>query len=326
MDQLTANPQPPARHSVFLGPTGTIRAGWAAVLFILAFVACQFVISIIFRPFIHPHHASAASLMPGDSILSEAIALVCVIVATGVLAVLERKPILSYGFQGAARATRFVWGLVWGFIAISVLVLALWKAHLLVFTGHHLHDGSAVKYAILWGIMFLIVAFTEESLLRGYLQYTITRGIGFWWAALIFSFAFGFGHGHNPGESPIGLVSAGLIGLVFCLSLWYTGSLWWAVGFHATWDWGESYFYGVSDSGLKAHGHLFSTHPLGQLLWSGGKTGPEGSLFILPLIGLIALFMWLWWRRRAQSPFAGCAWRPAWMKPQAANQSLEPSH
>ena len=49
-----------------------------------------------------------------------------------------------------------------------------------------------------------------------------------------------------------------------------TGSLWWAIGFHAAWDWGESYFYGTSDSGLMARGHLFGEHPVGKLLWSGG--------------------------------------------------------
>jgi uncharacterized protein len=29
-------------------------------------------------------------------------------------------------------------------------------------------------------------------------------------------------------------------GLLFCLSLRRTGSLWWAVGFHAAWDWGQT--------------------------------------------------------------------------------------
>ncbi len=103
----------------------------------------------------------------------------------------------------------------------------------------------------------------------------------------------------------MGLFAAGAIGLVFCLSLWYTGSLYWAVGFHAAWDWGESYFYGTSDSGMVAQGHLLGEHPVGKLLWSGGPTGPEGSLLVIPLILIIALAMWLWWGRRVVSPFAG---------------------
>ena len=90
----------------------------------------------------------------------------------------------------------------------------------------------------------------EESLLRGYLQYTLSRGIGFWWAALLLSIAFAVWHVSNSGESLLGLLSVGAGGFVFCLSLWYTKSLWWAVGFHAGWDWGQSYFYGTPNSGL----------------------------------------------------------------------------
>jgi uncharacterized protein len=255
-----------------------------------------------------------AVLTPRSGGFFEGLQLLMIVIATGVLALVERKSLFAYGFQGTARATRFFSGLVWGFICISTLVLVLWKTGFLAFDGQVLHGGTILRYAAEWGVMFLIVGICEESLLRGYVQYTFTRGLGFWWGALIFSFLFGFGHGHNPGESPVGLFSAGAIGLVLCLSIWYTGSLWWAVGFHAAWDWGESYFYGTADSGLIARGHLLGEHPTGKLLWSGGLTGPEGSLLIVPLLIIIALAMWLWWGRRVQSPFAGSGWRPAWSR------------
>jgi membrane protease YdiL (CAAX protease family) len=121
---------------------------------------------------------------------------------------------------------------------------------------------------------------------------------------------FGAGHLTNAGESPVGLVGAAAVGLVFCISLWYTGSLWWALGCHASWDWAESYFYGTSDSGIVAQGHFFSSHPIGPPLWSGGATGPEGSLLALVPVALMALCMWLWWHKRVQSPFQGNAWKP----------------
>jgi membrane protease YdiL (CAAX protease family) len=177
-----------------------------------------------------------------------------------------------------------------------------------------LHGSAIWKYALGWGLMFLVVAVFEESTLRGYLQFTLTRGIGFWWGALLLSVLFGFSHGTNPGETPVGLFAAAAVGLVFCLSLWYTGSLWWAVGCHASWDWAESYFYGTSDSGLVAQGHLFGEHPIGQRLWSGGTTGPEGSLLVLVLLAVMSLLMWLWWERRVQSPFSASGWKPAWIR------------
>lgn len=319
MDENTSipAPEPPSEpapehglHWVFVGKN-RIRAGWGILLFIVIFAATAFGANLWIRHLIHPH-ARGAAMSPHFALIQESLSLLCAIVATGILALIERKSLLAYGFQGKARATRFVSGLVWGFIAISALVLALWKLGYLAFDGQTLSGAAMWKFAGEWAVMFLVVGIFEESLPRGYLQYTMTRGVGFWWGALLFSFLFGFAHSTNPGESPVGLFSAGLIGLVFCLSIWYTGSLYWAVGFHAAWDWGESYFYGTADSGMVAQGHLYSVHPLGKILWSGGATGPEGSVLILPLLAVMAILMWLWWGRRTRSPFAGQAWRPAW--------------
>jgi len=177
-----------------------------------------------------------------------------------------------------------------------------------------LAEKLPAETALEWGLIFLMVAVFEESTLRGYLQFTLTRGIGFWWGALLLSVLFGFSHGTNPGETPVGLFGAAGIGLIFCLSLWYTGSLWWALGLHAGWDWAQSYFYGVSDSGLVARGHLLGAHPIGPRLWSGGTTGPEGSLLALAEVIVIALLVWAWWGRRLQSPFRDSGWRPAWSR------------
>ncbi len=310
--------EPPAPERglrwIFIGKSGIIRAGWGIALFIIILLLVARGISFLIVHLFHPHPMNPAVMTPRMGVTFEGVQLLCIAIATGALALIERKSLFAYGFKGTARAARFFSGLVWGFVAISVLVLVLWKTGFLAFDGQLLHGPFILKYAAKWGLMFLLVGICEESLLRGYVQYTFTRGLGFWWGALIFSFLFGFAHGHNPGESPVGLFAAGAIGLVFCISIWYTGSLWWAVGFHAAWDWGESYFYGTSDSGLIARGHLFGEHPVGKLLWSGGLTGPEGSLYIIPLLIIIALAMWFWWGRRVQSPFAGQGLRPAWSR------------
>lgn len=322
-----SEPQPPSRgiRWVFIGKTGIIRAGWGIALFIAIFYGLVRGISFLLGHFLHPHHPASSALSPRTGLIGEGFGVLMVIIATGVMALIERKSLFAYGFQGTYRAIRFFSGLVWGFVAISALVLALWESGLLAFDGEMLHGESILKYAAAWGLMFLLVGILEESALRGYLQYTFTRGLGFWWGALIFSFLFGFGHRGNPGESPVGLFAAGAVGLVFCLSIWYTGSLWWAVGFHAAWDWGQSFFYGTADSGLSARGHLFGEHPVGKLLWSGGTTGPEGSLLIIPLLIIAALGMWLWWGRRVRSPFAGSGWRPAWSRKPRAIEAENPN-
>jgi CAAX protease family protein len=78
---------------------------------------------------------------------------------------------------------------------------------------------SAWSYGLQWGIAFLLTALFEESLLRGYLQSTLARGVGFWWASVLLSLAIGATHLPNHGESPIGIFSVVGAGLLFCLSL-----------------------------------------------------------------------------------------------------------
>ena len=113
------------------------------------------------------------------------------------------------------------------------------------------------------------------------------EGGGFWQAAWVTSTLFGFIHTGNNGENWIGIFAAAAIGFVFCVSVWVTGSAWWAIGCHAGWDWAETYFYGTADSGMQAQGHYLTSSPAGNVLWSGGTDGPEGSLLVLGAILLL---------------------------------------
>jgi membrane protease YdiL (CAAX protease family) len=295
----TTTPEPeasyrsPNSHSlrrVFIGEQG-IRAGWSVLVFAAIYMLLQAVVAL--------GHLVALD-MPNPipvrlGLLQESCQLLMVAAATLAMARIERRSVLSYGYTGRHRLIRLVTGILWGFFCLSGLVGILWKARLLVFDGMALSGFSVLGFAFAWGFVFLLVGFFEESLLRGYLQHTLTRGIGFWWAALFLSVVFALGHATNKGESVQGIVEVGLAGLLFCLSLWYTKSLWWAVGFHAGWDWGQSYFYGTPDSGLVTRGHLLSSHPAGNPIWSGGTAGPEGSLLVVPLVILVGTGMWVWW-------------------------------
>jgi len=307
-DELSLNPsdevpavEQPAEHGprwIFFGSDG-LRAGWSAVLFLVIVVGIGRIVTLVVRAFVHGHRPDpSAPVSPAKALMAEVVSMLVVLVASWIMARIERRRLAVYGYAGRAKLSRFLFGCVWGFVALSGLVAVLWKTHLLAFDAGYLHGFTAWKYAAAWLLVFIFTGLFEESLLRGYLQYTLTRGIGFWWGALLMSILFGAILGSNKGESPVGLFAAGAVGLVLCISLWYTGSLWWAIGFHAAWDWGQSFFYGTSDSGMVARGHLLSEHPTGPLLWSGGPTGPEGSLYIVPLLLIMALAMWLWWRRR----------------------------
>ena len=67
---------------------------------------------------------------------------------------------------------------------------------------------GTIRYALTgWAIAFLMVGLFEEFLNRGYLQYTLASGIGFWPAAFVMSGFFAFGHAFNPHETLVGVAS-----------------------------------------------------------------------------------------------------------------------
>jgi membrane protease YdiL (CAAX protease family) len=284
---------------LFIGRDG-LRAIWGLVLFLLLCELLQHCVYPLMQVLLAPNRNQGGLISPRNLFGSEGSALICVAVATWFMARIERRPASAYGFGPRRSLRNFLAGVASGAALLSLLVVILRRTGLLVFDARLIFGSSAFRYGITWLAGFLLVALVEEVLLRGYLQFTVTRclsGIyrrlfggsnadvlGFWTAAVALSFVFGFGHSSNPGESPLGLLAAGLVGLVFCLSLWRTGSLWWAIGFHASWDWAQSFLYGVADSGLMVKGHLFATHPVGRSYLSGGLTGPEGSVFLLPIL------------------------------------------
>jgi hypothetical protein len=136
------------------------------------------------------------------------------------------------------------------------------------------------------------------------LQLKRSESAGFWQAAWLTSTLFGYVHTFNKGETWIGIFSAAAIGFIFCVSVRLTGSAWWAIGFHAAWDWAQTFFYGTADSGFLPKGHLLSTAPTGAVLWSGGTDGPEGSLLVIPTVLLVLIVMIAVYARRRHAPSA----------------------
>lgn len=301
---------------IFVGTEG-LRAGWSILLFLLL-VALGSWLCNHFLPLGRP--VPQAGMAPGRTIRGETMQCVVLLGAAFLLSRLERRPFADYGFRASRPLATLAIGFGWGFAAMSALIGMLLASGTLVYDGLALGAGAALGYGAAWLLAFLLVGLLEEFLFRGYLQFTLARGvagiarwispgnrhaatIGFWAAAAVFSvLLFALAHTGNGGETLLGLVSVSLAGLVFVFSLWRTGSLWWAIGFHASWDWAQTYLYGVRDSGLPAQGHLLVTHPAGNVLVSGGTTGPEGSILIVPTLLVVCYVIHRTLPRRGAAP------------------------
>jgi len=224
---------------------------------------------------------------PTRNVLSEVLLALCAIGAAFIAAKLERRKFSSYGFGDRLALPRFFSASFWGFAALTVFLLGLRVTHHYYFGGPGIHGAEIVRFGLTYLVLFLAVAFFEESLTRGYPLFKLSEAIGFWPAVIVLSILFASGHISNKGESTFGVVAAGLFGVVIAYSILRSGSLWWAIGFHFMWDYSESFIYGVPDSGFVAPGHLLNPSFNGPEWITGGTVGPEGSYFIL--LGLAAL-------------------------------------
>lgn len=214
--------------------------------------------------------------------------MVSAILPAFLMARIERRSFGEFGLPAKHAFGRNFWvGAVWGFVSLSVLMLVLRLAGVFSFGSLNLHNGRIYKFGLFYAVFFLITGIFEEFLLRGYSQWVLSKAMNFWPAAALLSVIFGALHGGNSGEEKVGLLAVVAIGFFFCLTLRRTGTLWWAVGFHMAWDWGESYLYSVPDSGTIVPRHLLNSSLTGPAWLTGGSVGPEGSYLIFALLAAL---------------------------------------
>ena len=277
-----AKPEQHRLTEMFFGPEG-LRSGWGFALYLALVVAMVMAARFLMHPMMHRLKGTVWQFLA-----QELIFVTCAVLPAVVLSWIEKRPFGSYGLPArGAFGKKFAWGVVWGFVALSLLLIALRGSNAFYFGSVGVHGIQAVKFGMFWALVFLLVGFFEEFLFRGYSLFTLTRGMGFWPTALLLSGIFGYVHLGNEGESWRGALAAGLIGLFFCFTVLRTGNLWFAVGLHTSWDWAESYFYGVPDSGMLVQGHLLNPSFHGPAWLTGGTVGPEGSVLVFMVIGIL---------------------------------------
>jgi uncharacterized protein len=199
--------------------------------------------------------------------------------ASWIMGRIEGRTVGDYGLPwNGVFGRRFWQGAALGIGSITALLVTMRVFGTAHFCGLALHGVDIGKWAITYGAVMALVALREEFRARGYGFFTLSRVVNFWPAAVISAAFFGYSHHGNNGEDWIGLLNAGLYGLLACFLLRRTGNLWLPIGLHTAWDWSETYLYGVPNSGNTLPGHLLCTQ-LSDLPWlSGGAVGPEGSV------------------------------------------------
>jgi membrane protease YdiL (CAAX protease family) len=282
-----------------------LRAGWRLLIYVgMAFVLVL-AAQLLAKRLSSGRSTGAPSSDFARSILraiGELFLFLALLLLAWVMSKIERRNVGVYGLPLQKSAVSgFIRGyFLWGFLPLALLLSILRGLHVFYFGNLSPLNSQILGWGALWFIFFLLVGLFEEFSLRGYLLYTLADGIGFWPAAIIQAVLFARGHMGNGGETRIGIIATGIFALFAAATLWRTGNLWLAVGAHAGWDWGESFFFGVNDSGFQAPGHLFNPQLVQGPDWlTGGSVGPEGSVVTLILwVLMTVLFLVLYRNRR----------------------------
>jgi membrane protease YdiL (CAAX protease family) len=203
---------------ILLGPQG-LRAGWSVLLFVLLLFVVSGIAGFVLvnlNLIDQSAHFTATATLFGE--LAQFLGMVA---AAAIVALIERRRgnLLAYNLTGPRRSAHFFEGLLAGFTALSALIGALAWGGWLRFGPIALSGPQIFEFAALWGITFLLVGCVEEGMFRCYLQFTLTRGINFWWALAIVGaislelILFGKGNGIR------GIYIFAILGLVPCMLL-----------------------------------------------------------------------------------------------------------
>jgi hypothetical protein len=270
-------------RKVFFNSRG-LRAGWRLLIFVGIFVGLGFLANWIVPKIFHIKQRP--SLDPVGTISDELQALIQALVATWIMARIERRRFADYGIPVRNAFGRDFWvGVTWGLASPSLLIglVAAFGGYRIL--GLAIHGGALLYFLGVWIIANLLIGFSEELQFRAYLLATLADGIGFWAAAILLSIGFGALHYFlKPHERWEDFVSTGLLSLFVCLTLRRTGSLAFAIGFHATFDFANLFVWSGPNAGDYAVGHLLDTRWQGPQWLTGGPLGPEASWMVFVVI------------------------------------------
>lgn len=141
-------------------------------------------------------------------------------------------------------------------------------------------------------LFFLLVAVTEEVMLRGFvLGRMLSTGMNRFVALFLSSVLFSAMHLFNPNFALLPFVNILLAGCLLGASFLYTRNLCFPVVLHWFWNWLQGPVLGYEVSGMDSGETLLTLRLTGSDLLTGGSFGFEGSLLctVLLVVGTLAI-------------------------------------
>ena len=199
---------------------------------------------------------------------------------------IDRKPLESIGLRikGYEKDLKMGLALGAGLIAIGFLILFI--------LGYLSVDGFSfpVGTLILYFLLFVVVSFHEEIMMRGYVLNNLMQSMNRYAALSISSVIFMSIHLLNPNVNFLSVVNLFLAGIVLGIYYIHKPNLWLPIGMHLTWNFFQGPIFGFEVSGIETKS-IINQSVRGTEIITGGAFGFEGSILATILIITIIVYL-----------------------------------
>lgn len=150
-----------------------------------------------------------------------------------------------------------------------------------------------IESLLLSFLLMLLVAFTEELCVRGFiLGHLLDAGLNRYVALSLSALLFSLMHLFNPNFSFLPFLNIILAGLLLGSTYIYTRNLWFPIALHLFWNWLQGPILGFEVSGGEFGNSLLTLAFPSNTLFNGGEFGFEGSIVCTVLL-IVATFILL---------------------------------
>ena len=215
----------------------------------------------------------------------------------------ERPIFRSFGHVGPNGGSGNTWklfglGLLVGFGMNALCILAAWL--------HGDLDFSRGVFRPLYLLAALgcvcVQSGAEELLCRGYMFAAVKERYNIYVAAAVNALFFGALHLMNNGVTVLSIVNIVLFGLALSIVMAKTESLWFCIAVHTAWNYSQSIFFGLPNSGIVSRGSFLHLEASTDSALYSAAFGVEGAVTTTLVLLALTLAVLLIARRRQANP------------------------
>jgi len=208
---------------------------------------------------------------------------------------IDKETFYEIGLKITHRLKDVVIGLFIGLIIMSLGFSFLMFTNEIEFQALNFNFKGLIYILLL----YTLVSFKEEVLVRGYFLKNLMYSFGKPIALVVSAIVFSFMHGLNPAFDYLGFINLFLAGVMLGLPYIFNKNLWFPIALHFSWNFFQSLF-GFKVSGLDYYSLIEFDISENNII-NGGSFGFEGSILSIVIQVLMIISLYLWYSKKTKN-------------------------